>query len=611
MNDKIRDKLKLLPDAPGVYKMYNELGEIIYVGKAVNLKNRVRQYFNSSKNQLPKVYAMVAHIDDFEYVLTSNETEALTLECNLIKQYKPRYNILLKDDKHFPYIRVDMKQDYPRFEVVRRIKDDGARYLGPYLSAIALREALSVVREHFPVRHCKKDIHKSIAKRERPCLMYHIGKCCAPCTGNVSREDYHRLLDRICAFLEGDTKEVISDLTEQMLGASENMDFERAARLRDRIGSIKAIGEKQQVIAPSYAERDVFALARDESSVLVFALFMRSGKVIGTEHYEMAADEETDGDILASFIKQYYTDIGFIPKEILVRTEIPESEQIENWLSEKRGTKVRLAVPQRGDKKKLTEMAYRNGMDHLKKEGELKRREWERTGGALTRIGAIAGTDNYLARIECYDNSHIQGTDTVGCMVVFSNGKPDPKQYRRFRIKEQTDGDDYAAMREMLTRRMERARERDEKFSELPDLLVVDGGRGQLNVALEVLLEFGLTDIPAIGLAERNEEIILPESQEPLALSRDDPALHLLQRLKDEAHRFAITFHRSVRARNALFSRLDGIEGIGNSRKRALFDVFLTLDKIKSASVEELAAVKGMTHPAAEAVFRHFHEIDS
>jgi excinuclease ABC subunit C len=338
---------------------------------------------------------------------------------------------------------------------------------------------------------------------------------------------------------------------------------------------------------------------------------MRSGKVIGTEHYEMAAEEETDGDILASFIKQYYTDIGFVPKEILLRTEIPESEEIENWLCEKRGTKVRLFVPQRGDKKKLTEMAYRNGMDHLKKESELKLREWERTGGALTRIGAILGTDTYLARIECYDNSHIQGTDTVGCMVVFSNGKPDPKQYRRFRIKARTEGDDYAAMREMLTRRMERARERDEKFSQMPDLLVVDGGRGQLNVALEVLSEFGLSDIPAIGLAERNEEIILPDVQEPLALSRDDPALHLLERLRDEAHRFAITFHRSLRAKNALFSRLDGIEGVGGSRKRALFDVFLTLDNIKSASVEELASARGMTRPAAEAVYRHFHEIDS
>lgn len=611
MNEKIKDKLKILPDAPGVYKMFNDRGEIIYVGKAVNLKNRVRQYFNSSKNQLPKVRAMVAHIDDFEYVLTSNETEALTLECNLIKENKPRYNILLKDDKHFPYIRVDVKQDFPRFEVVRRIRDDGARYLGPYLSAVALREALSVVREHFPVRHCKKDMHKSIARRERPCLLYHIGKCCAPCTGNVSREEYHRLLDRICAFLEGDTKEVVYDLAEQMKTASENMEYERAAKLRDRIESIKAIGEKQQVIAPSYAERDVFAIARDDTSVLVFALFMRNGKVIGTEHYEMAGEGESDEDVLASFIKQYYSDIGFVPKEIILRSAIPEIEQIEEWLSEKRGTKVRLTVPRRGDKKKLTEMAYRNGMDYLEKENELKRREWDRTGGALTRIGAIIGTETYLARIECYDNSHIQGTDTVGCMVVFTNGKADPKQYRRFRIKTRTDGDDYAAMKEMLTRRLERAKENDDKFSELPDLLVVDGGRGQLNIALNVLAEFGLTDIPAIGLAERNEEIILAHEQEPLALSRDDPALHLLQRLRDEAHRFAITYHRSLRAKSALFSRLDGIEGIGNTRKRALFDAFLTIDNIKSASVEELAAVKGMTRPAAEAVYLYFHKIDS
>ncbi|OQB24687.1 MAG: UvrABC system protein C [Firmicutes bacterium ADurb.Bin182] len=611
MNEKIKDKLKLLPDAPGVYKMYNALNEIIYVGKAVSLKNRVRQYFNSAKNQLPKVRAMVAHIEDFEYVLTANEAEALTLECNLIKEFKPRYNILLKDDKHFPYIRVDLKQDFPRFEVVRRIKDDGARYLGPYLSAIALRDALGVVREHFPVRHCKKDIRKAIVKRERPCLMYHIGRCCAPCTGSVKREEYHRLLDCICSFLEGDTGQVLADLTEQMQTASDNLDFKRAAKLRDRIYSIKAIGEKQQVIAPSYAERDVFALARDETSVLVFALFMRGGKVIGTEHYEMAAEGEPDGDVLESFIKQYYSDIGFIPKEILVRTEIPEAEQIAQWLSCKRGSKVRLVVPLRGDKRQLTEMAYRNGMDYLSKASELKRREWERTGGALAQIGSIVGSENYLGRIECYDNSHIHGTDTVGCMVVFSEGKPDPKNYRRFRIKTQTEGDDLAAMEEMLTRRFEKAREGDDKFSELPDLLVVDGGRGQLNIALSVLEKFGIPDIPAIGLAERNEHIILPNSPEPLVLSRSDPALHLLQRLRDEAHRFAIMYHRSIRAKSALFSRLDGIEGIGGSRKRALFDAFLTIDKIKAASVEELAAVKGMTRPAAKAVYDHFRMIDS
>ncbi|MBR0026320.1 MAG: excinuclease ABC subunit UvrC [Clostridia bacterium] len=608
MNDLLREKLKLLPESPGVYMMYDARGEVIYVGKAVNLKNRVRQYFQASKTHSPKVRAMVSHIEDFELILTANETEALTLECNLIKQYRPRYNILLKDDKHFPYVRVDLKQDFPRLEVVRKVKKDGARYLGPYLSGIALRDSLNAVRDYFPIRHCKKDLKKAIAKRERPCLMHHVGKCCAPCSGNISREEYHAQLQQVIAFLEGHTQDVIKTMTEQMMEASDNMEFERAAQLRDRIRAITALGERQQAIAASTEERDIFALASDGMDTIVFALFMRGGKVIGTERFTMLGADDPAEEIMASFLQQYYSDAGHIPKEILVKDLPSNHEKLCEWLSETAGRQVQLHQPQRGDKRKQVELAYQNGMELLSRENALKRKAWERTEGAAMMLGQLIGLAAFPERIECYDNSHIQGTDTVGCMVVFLNGSPEPKEYRRFRIKTKTAGDDYAAMREMLTRRFARALQGDKKFTALPDLLVVDGGRGQLNIALEVLEEMGLSHIPAIGLAERNEEIILPEQQESLLLERSNPVLHLLQRIRDEAHRFAITFHRSVHARNALFSVLDEIPGIGPKRKRALFDAFTTLDAIKSADIEALSKVPGMNRLSAQTVYDWFHE---
>jgi len=608
MNDVIREKLKLLPESPGVYRMYDAKGDVIYVGKAVNLKNRVRQYFQASKTHSPKVRAMVSHIEDFELILTANETEALTLECNLIKQYRPRYNILLKDDKHFPYVRVDLKQDFPRLEVVRKVKKDGAKYLGPYLSGIALRDSLNAVRDYFPIRHCKKDLKKAIARRERPCLMHHVGKCCAPCSGNISREEYHAQLQQVIAFLEGHTQDVVRMMTAQMMEASDNMEFERAAQLRDRIRAITALGERQQAIAASTEERDVFALASDGMDTIVFALFMRGGKVIGTERFTMLGADDPADEIMASFLQQYYSDAGYIPKEILVKDLPANCERLTEWLSETAGRQIQLHQPQRGDKRKQVELAYQNGMELLSRDNALKRKAWERTEGAAMMLGQLIGLASFPERIECYDNSHIQGTDTVGCMVVFRNGSPEPKEYRRFRIKTKTAGDDYAAMREMLTRRFARALQGDEKFSALPDLVVVDGGRGQLNIALDVLEEMGFSHIPAVGLAERNEEIILPEQQEALLLERSNPVLHLLQRIRDEAHRFAITFHRSVHARNALFSVLDEIPGIGPKRKRALFDAFTTLDAIKSADIDALCDVPGMNRPSAQTVYDWFHK---
>ncbi|MEG1547578.1 MAG: excinuclease ABC subunit UvrC [Clostridia bacterium] len=608
MNDSLQEKLKLLPDSPGVYKMLDAQGEIIYVGKAVNLKNRVRQYFQSQKNMEPKVVAMVSHIVDFEYILTSNETEALTLESNLIKTMQPRYNILLKDDKHFPYVRLDIRQDYPRFEVVRRLNKDGAKYFGPYLSAMALRDALNTIRDYFPVRHCKKDIKKSIARHERPCLMHHLGKCCAPCSGNVSREKYHELLSSVSKFLEGQTAPIIELLTAQMIEASEMMEFERAALLRDRITSIKQLGEKQQAIAASNMERDVFAFVRDDNDAVVFALFVRGGKVIGTRCMRMSCEGEAAPAIMNSFLKQYYADSGYVPKEIVVRDMPDDADVLGAWLCELRGRKVELIRPQRGERLKQTDMAYSNGLEAIVKARELEHRSWERGEGALMRLGELLGLDYMPERMECYDNSHMQGRDTVGCMVVFAGGKPAPKEYRRFRIKAEVDGDDYLAMREVLTRRFERARSGDERFGTLPDLLIVDGGRGQLNVALDVMDKMGVAHIPAVALAERNDEIILPDTGQPLILPRNDPALHLIERIRDEAHRFAITYHRSLRAKNALYSVLSEIEGIGDKRRRVLFDAFITLDAIKSADVEALSAVIGMNKPSAQAVFDYFHK---
>ncbi len=609
MNDVIQEKLKLLPSSPGVYKMFNASGEVIYVGKAISLKNRVRQYFQSSKNHPPKVAAMVRQIEDFEYIRVANETEAFSLESNLIKQFKPKYNILLKDDKHFPYVRVDLKQDFPRLEIVRRVKNDGAKYLGPFLSGLLLRDGLALVREHYPIRQCKKDIARMIARRERPCLMYHIGKCCAPCSGNVSREEYHRLLDEVLSFLSGKTDEIIRSLTAQMESAAESMDFERAAILRDRIRAIESLSEKQAVIATTNTMLDVFALGRLEGTTLVFALFVRNGKVIGTEKFRMDADmEESDADILAAFLSQYYAESASFVPEVLLYQDASDMESITEWLGGLAGRKVTLHRPQRGEKRRLTEMAYRNCLDVLEKDASLQKRAWERGEGALTQLSAILGLETVPSRLECFDNSHIQGRDTVSSMVIFTDGQPDKSAYRRFRIREDAGGNDLIAMREALTRRFQKAAENEAGFLPLPDLLIMDGGPAQLQVALEVLDSFSLDFIPTIGLAELSETIYLPGEPEPIALPRNSAPQHLIERLRDEAHRFAISYHRNVHNRNALYSVLDSIPGVGDKRKRALFDTFLTIEAIKAASLNELKAVPLIDARTAESVYGYFHK---
>ena len=607
MNSIISDKLKLLPDRPGVYRMYNDRGEIIYVGKAVNLKNRVRQYFQNSA-KAPKVEAMVRNIADLEFTITATEAEALTLECNMIKQHRPRYNVLLKDDKHFPYVRIDYSKDFPSAEIVRRVKKDGARYFGPYLSALALREAITAIRDHYPVRHCKKDIAKAIARRERPCLMYHLGKCCAPCSGQVTREQYHAYLDEIAAMLQGHSRELTDSLKQKMLQASDNMDFERAAVLRDRIRAIESLARRQRAATTMINSYDVFAAARDELNTVVYAMLVRDGNVVVADSYFMSAFDEPEQEVLSYFITQFYADSGYIPPEIVVRAMPDNSEALTEWLRGQCGHAVRITNPQRGEKKQLVDLCFFNGTEALKRKQELTHREWERSEGALIELARIVGMEELPHRMECFDNSHFQGRDTVGSMVVFVDGKPDKSGYRRFRTKTQVEGDDYEAMREHLTRRFNRAREGDPGFAELPELLIVDGGRGQLNIALEVLNEFGLDYIPAIGLAEQNEDIILPDDPEPVRLNKSDPALHLLQRIRDEAHRFAITYHRSMRDKTTLYSVLQRIPGVGEKRRRALFDKFLTMDAIKKAGVDELTAAEGMNAKAAKAVYDFFHD---
>ena len=610
-NETIKAKLSLLPELPGVYKMLDESGTVIYVGKAKVLKNRVSQYFHSRKN-IPgyerKVSKMVSHIADFEYIITESETEALILESNLIKQFMPHYNILLKDDKHFPYIRVDLRADFPRFSVVRKIKSDGARYWGPYLGALSLNESLTAIRDFFPVRHCKKDISKAIARNERPCLMYHLKKCCAPCSGNVTKEEYHELLNKVCRFLDGDTTEICAVLTDKMMQASEKMDYESAALYRDRIDAIKTLAQKQRASASKSNRYDVFAVVQNEGDSFVYALFVHEGNVIGSQGFMLEGHNEDACEVQESILKQFYSETVNIPREILIYSPIEDASPLEEWFKKLSGHSVHIVCPQRGEKKALADMAYSNAEAELQKNHNLKQREWERGEGALAELSAFIGLDIIPERIECYDNSHIMGTDTVGAMIVFVNGKPNKNEYRRFKIKSDANGDDYLAMEEMLTRRFEKAQQGDEKFSSLPDLIIADGGRGQLNVVLNVLEKFGLSHIPAIGLAEQNEEIILPDYEQPLVLDKHTAPLHLIQRIRDEAHRFAITYHRSLRSKTALFSVLDDIEGIGAKRKKALFDKFISIQAIKSASIEELENTNTMNKASAQSVYDYFHK---
>ena len=600
MTDIVAEKLKLLPDSPGVYIMKDDHGKIIYVGKAIVLKNRVRQYFQSSRNHTPKVRAMVSHIADFETIMTANEVESLILEANLIKKHRPRYNIRLKDDKSYPYVKVTVQEEFPRVFITRRVLRDGARYFGPYTNVTALRDSLKLLRRLFPLRTCR-------TMPERPCLEYHIKRCLAPCIGKVEAEDYRAMIRAVLLFLEGRTDDVERELEQRMNAAAEAYHFETAARLRDQLSAVRTAAERQNIVTGA-GDQDAVGMARSAAGVCVQIFFIRGGKMIGREHFLLrGSEEESDTDILRAFLEQYYNQATFVPREVLLPCAIDAAAQatIEAWLAARKGGgKVALLTPQRGTKHDIVQMATGNAAKFLADEETRRSLLDAQTLGAVEELGRYLGLKHPPRRMECFDISHNQGQETVASMVVFEDGAPKKSDYRRFKIRS-TEGkpDDFLSMREVTTRRYVGLPE-----EELPDLIIIDGGKGQLSSALEIIRHAaGHKDVPVVGLAKQFELVFTEGNSEPVELPRRSQALYLIQRIRDEAHRFAITFHRKLRGKRNLVSVLDHIVGIGPKRRQSLRTHFGSLEKIKEASVEELAAAPGMNRTSAEAV-RHFFD---
>lgn len=594
MTPELQEKLAHLPDKPGVYLMKDEKQRIIYVGKAVVLKNRVRSYFQSSRNHTPKVQAMVARIADLEYIVTGSEMEALILECNLIKKHTPKYNISLKDDKNYPYVKVTLQENYPRVLITRRVLKDGARYFGPYTNAGAVHETLRLLKKLFPLRTCRSiDV-------PRPCLQYHIKRCLAPCTGEVDSKAYDEMIKAICLFLEGRSQEMIRSLRRRMNEAAENLEFELAARLRDQLSAVEKITEKQNIITGS-GDQDAVGMARSALGTCVQVFFIRSGKMVGREHFLIKGTEgEEDAEILAAFIKQYYSKAAFIPREVLLPVELPEHELLAEWLTGLKGGKIEVETPKRGTKKDIVSMAADNALTVLTQQAESINRMTEHTAGAAAELGEYLGLPEAPERMECFDISHIQGSETVASMVVFENGAPNKDAYRRYKLKTvEGKPDDFRSMQEVVSRRYQ-----DDKLPR-PDLIIIDGGKGQLNAALEIIRSLGVSSM-VVGLAKEFEHIFKEGESDPLILPRHSQALYLMQRIRDEAHRFAITYHRKLRSKRNMVSVLDHVPGIGEKRRKALWKAMGSLAKIKAASVEELAAVTGMTKPAAQAVYDFF-----
>jgi len=596
VTEKVEEKLALLPNQPGVYIMKNAQGKILYVGKAIVLKNRVRSYFRSDKNHSAKVRAMVSHIDDFEYIITGSEIEALILECNLIKKYRPKYNISLKDDKSYPYVKVTVEEQFPRVLITRRVIKDGARYFGPYTNAGAMHESIKLLRRMFPIRSCRSmDV-------ERPCLEYHIKRCLAPCAGKVGADEYRTMIESVCLFLEGRGESVEKKLQASMLEAAEKLEFERAARLRDQLAAVKKITEKQKIVTGA-GDQDAIGMARSELGVCMQVFFVRAGKMVGRDHFLLTGSEgEADEAVLAAFLQQYYDRAAFIPREILLPRELEEAPLLQEWLSGQKKTKVFVEVPKRGIKKDLVEMASGNALTVLKEAAAKLKQANAQTEGAVDELGRYLKLAKRPNRMECFDISHIQGSETVASMVVFEGGIPKKSDYRRFKIRSaEGKPDDFKSMREVVGRRYGELKEED-----MPDLIVIDGGKGQLSSALEIIRKAGHFTVPVVGLAKQFEYIFTEGEKEPIVLPRASQALYLVQRIRDEAHRFAITYHRKLRGKRNLVSVLDHIDGIGPKRRKALWDAFGSLDKMRTASVEELAGVEGMNLPAAEAVYLFF-----
>nr|MBC7244992.1 excinuclease ABC subunit UvrC [Chloroflexota bacterium] len=608
---QLHERLNALPAKPGVYLMKDATGQVIYVGKAVHLRNRVRSYFHGLDSQTPKIRRLVDHIADFEFIVTGSELEALILECNLIKKYRPRYNVRLKDDKRYPYIKISLQEAFPRVYTVRHMQNDGARYFGPYTSSKAVHQTMDLLRKLFPYLTCKREI---TGNDQRACLYYHIGRCAGPCIGAISREDYRALIEQIILFLEGKQERIVHELQQEMTKAAEALDFERAATLRDQVQALQRVIERQKIVSSTQSDEDVIAFAREDGQACVQVFFIRSGKLIGREYFVLTGtQDEDDPEIMSSFVKQFYDEAAYIPPAILLQQRIDEARVIEEWLRQKRGTKVAIRVPRRGKGRELVQMAAENAAETL----AHLRAQW--AADQARQVTALDELQKYLnlaqapTRIECYDISNIHGTSATGSMVVFVKGVPRKSEYRRFRIKTVSGADDYAMLQEVLRRRFKRARSQALEQSlvsdseqggwgVMPDLVIVDGGKGQLSAALEVMGEMGVEHIPAIGLAKQREEVFVPGRSDPILLPRDSEALYLLQRVRDEAHRFAIGYHRRLREQSGLASTLDEIPGVGPKRRQALLKHFGSLEAIREASVEELAAVKGMTREAAERV---------
>ena len=590
-NFNIQEELKKLPGKPGVYLMHDEKDAIIYVGKAISLKNRVRQYFQSSRNKGAKIEQMVTHISRFEYIVTDSELEALVLECNLIKEHRPKYNTMLMDDKTYPFIKVTVNEPFPRVMMARRMKKDKAKYFGPYTSAGAVKDTIELIRKLYHIRSCNRSLPKDIGK-ERPCLNYHIHQCYAPCQGYISREEYRKSIDEVVRFLNGNYDPILKELEEKMLDASENLEFEKAIEYRELLASVQKIAQKQKITDTAGDDRDIIAMASEGEDAVVQVFFIRGGRLIGRDHFYLKiAENDTKSEILSSFIKQFYAGTPYIPAELMLPEEIEDQEIIEEWLTTRREHKVRLRIPKKGTKEKLVELAQKNAQMVLKNDKERLKREEGRTIGAVKELEKILGLTGII-RMEAYDISNTNGFDSVGSMVVYEHGKPKRNDYRKFKIKSVQGPDDYASMNEVLTRRFEHGlRERQDEsetggFQAFPDLIMMDGGRGQVNIALEVLEKLNL-HIPVCGMVKDDNHRTrgLYFNNVELPIDRNSECFRLITRIQDEAHRFAITFHRQLRSKGQVHSILDDIPGVGPARRKDLMRSFENIEAIRNATV--------------------------
>ncbi len=612
-NFDIQEELKKLPGKPGVYLMHDEKDEIIYVGKAVSLKNRVRQYFQSSRNKGVKIEQMVTHITRFEYIVTDSELEALVLECNLIKEHRPKYNTMLMDDKAYPFIKVTVDEPFPRIMMARRMVKDKAKYFGPYTSAGAVKDTIELIRKLYKVRSCNRRLPRDTGK-ERPCLNYHIHQCDAPCQGYVSQETYRKSIDEVLRFLGGNYDVILKELEAKMLKASEDLEFEKAIEYRELLGSVKKIAQKQKITDTVGNDRDILAAATDKEDAVVQVFFIRGGRLIGRDHFYLKlSGDETAGEIISSFIKQFYAGTPYIPAVLMTQTEIEDKEILEEWLSRNRGHRVHIRVPKKGTKEKLVELAEKNAALVLSKDRERLKREEGRTIGAVKEIARLLGLE-HLNRMEAYDISNISGFASVGSMVVYEKGKPKRNDYRKFRIRSVQGPNDYASMKEVLTRRfrhgLEEWKEGKEtgSFTAFPDLILMDGGKGQVGIALQVLDELHL-NIPVCGMVKDDSHRTrgLYYNNEELPIDRNSEGFKLITRIQDEAHRFAIEFHRKLRGKEQVHSVLDDIPGVGPARRKDLMKRFASLDEIREADVEELKKLPSMNEKSAQEVYKFFH----